>query len=543
MKLRDLVPPILRRSAAAQPHDPMKLPPWLGGHGAFGFGGFATIGHGGGFTNEGAEIDEYTAMTATAVWACVQVIAGALGTLPIHVRRIDGNAIVGDHPAAIVLRRPNDMMTRSDTLEALSVNLLTTGNGYLFVDRDPLTFDPRGLLPLRSLNTRPQVRGGRLRYHVKVNGKQRTIGAERVVHVRGMSRDGLIGLSPLRCGYRAVGLALALDSFAETFFTNGANIGNVVELPPMRAEQLEEFKRLWRDEYEGLQNSHKTAAAPGLKVHKAGYSPKESQADEQRLTQLREIARLYQVPPHKIGDLEKTTVGNSEEQARQFAEQTLRRWVVKIEQALEQTLLREDERGTLKIRINLDASIRGSLKDRIDAVSSATGGAPVMTPNEARDHLDLQPLPGGDDLLQNLNQGKAAGDAQGQRAALLRGVVQRMATKENNALTRAAKKSADAAELRAWGAQFYDAHELVLRRALDGAGVEGEAIADYCAQRRAALEGLEGPEAAESSPEIRSICAKTADVLSAAVLAPAPALGAESGPETHEDTPPSRRSA
>ncbi|MEM1027523.1 MAG: phage portal protein [Planctomycetota bacterium] len=506
MKFADLIPPILRRNAEPQAPN-FHLPPWMGGGVGFGFD-FGMIGwdH-----HMSSSVTEDEALTATAVYACVQVIASAIGTLPIHVRDIETNAIQRDHTVAGLLRRPNPYMTRSDMLEAWCLNLLTSGNGQLYTERNT-DFEPVGLYPLRSLNVRPQRRRGRLRYRVVMNDKAMTVPDYNVVHVKNFSWDGMSGMSPLACGGHAVGLALALDQFAAKFFTNGAALGNIVELPPMKTEeQLRQFKRLWSEEYEGLANAHKTAAAPGLKVHKGGYSPKESQADEQRLTQLREVARIYQVPPHKIGDLEKTTVGNGEEQARQFAEGTLRRWVVKMEEALEATLLREDERDLVKIRFNLDAMIRGSLKDRIESMSKATGGAPIMTQNEARDQLDLQPVKGGDRLLSNLNQQAAE-----QRAALLDGVVTRMSTAENNALRRAIKKAGNAGqELRSWASEWFQDHELRLRQALDGSGVDGRQIAEYCEYRANQIESDASPAS------IQTMTAETRAVLARHIFEPA----------------------
>ncbi|MEM8783075.1 MAG: phage portal protein [Planctomycetota bacterium] len=453
-----------------------------------------------------AEVDPETALTATGVYACVQVIASAIATLPVHVRDRKSNAAVDDHPVARLIRRPNDYMAWNDLVESWMLNTLTTGNGPLWAERDRF-FDPVGLYPLPWLNCRPIRRGRGLAYAVRLGDKTTTLPGDQVVHVRNMAPDGVNGISPLKCGSRAVSLALALDEFAARFFTNGASIGGVIELGIQTSpEALQEFKRLWAEQYEGLRNAHKIAAAPGMKFHPKTNSPRDSQADEQRRTQLREIARIYQVPPHKIGDLERATFSNIEDQSRDFAEGTLRRWVVKCEQALEYTLLREDERDQYQIRFNLDATVRGSLKDRVEAMAKATGGAPIFTQNEARDHFKLAPIRGGNVLLQNLNQTPAA--ASRRADAMLAQVAANFATKEANAIKRAARKHAEQRdELLAWSEDFYARHELQLRQAFDGAGIPGPALAAYCEQRRVQLRGAGDP--AEHAAHIREDSGRT----------------------------------
>ncbi len=436
----------------------------------------------------GADLDEVTvtpetALTATAVYAAVSIISGAIATLPIHVRDRKTNDIITDHPAARLFRSPNEFMTWPDYCEAYCLNLLTTGNGYSWSERDSY-YDPIGLYPLKSCNTEPRREAGRLRYVSMASGTPSSLPAESVIHTKNMSWDGICGISPLRAGAGAVGLSLSLEKFARKFFVNGSNVGNVLELPPMTPEALAEFKRRWKSEYEGLDNAHKMAAAPGLKVHKSGYSPRDSQAIESRKHQLAEVARIYQTPPHMLGDLDRATFSNIEDQSRDFAERTLRRWVVKIEASHERILLREDEREKLKIRLNLGAIIRGSLKDQIEALTKATGGAPVMTQNEARDHLGYRPKPGGDVLLQNLNQTPAEGK---RSRALLKSIADNFATKEANAIRRAVKKHTTPEALSGWAGEFYRGHASMLAQALDGAGVSRRSVDRLCDEQRDSL--------------------------------------------------------
>lgn len=446
---------------------------------------WAEMFHGIGVDTAGVDVTPETALTASAVYAAVSVIGSAVATLPVHVVNRRTGEKLPTHPLNRILATPNEYMTWPDLMESYCLNLLATGNGYAWAQRDAY-MNVVGLYPLKSLQTWPERLNGVLSYVSTAGASPSRLPAEAIVHTKNMSWDGLCGISPLRCGAGAVGLALALDRFARKFFENGANIGNVIELPSgMSPKALEEFKRLWSKEYEGVNNSHRTAAAPGLKVHKMGHNLRDSQATETRVHQLREVARIYQIPPHKLGDLERATFSNIEEQSRDFAENTLRRWIVKIEAAMERTLLREDERDQVKIRFNLGAIIRGSLKDQIEALTKGTGGAPIYTQNEARDYLGMQPKPGGDRLMSNLNQtaADARSEADPQRVALLRSIAGNLATKEANAVRRAAKKhAADPEAFEAWAVDFYRSHVETMARSLEGAGFAADELLEYCRQ-------------------------------------------------------------
>lgn len=435
---------------------------------------FTTIG----LTEGGVSVTPESAMTATAVYSAVSIIGSAIATLPIHVIEVGSNKVVANHPLERLFAIPNEFMTWPDFMEAYCLNLLTCGNGYAYCERD-VYMNPIELLPLRSRDTEPRRDRGRLVYLSRIGGSTTTLPIENVVHTRNMAWEGICGISPLCCGAGAIGLALDLDKFARLFFKNGANIGTVIELPPMKKEAVDEFKRQWRDQYAGMDNSHRTAVAPGLKVHKMGFSPAESQANESRKYQLAEVARIYQIPPHKLGELDRATYSNIEEQSRDFAENTLRRWVIKIEAAFGRTLLREDERDKFKIRINLGAIIRGNLMDQIEALTKGTGGAPIYTQNEAREYLGMQPAKGGDVLLSNLNQAPA----DKRTLSLLRSIAMNLTTKEANAVRRAAKQYAtDTDGFATWAGEFYRSHIETLARALEGTGIPSDTLLEYCRQ-------------------------------------------------------------
>ena len=448
------------------------------------------------------DISAENAMTCTAVYAAISVIASAVGTLPIHLRDRKTGEQVHDHPIAQLLNHPNEFMGWPDAAEAFTVNLLATGNGYGYVERDE-GFDPIAFYPLKSLNVAPRRSGGQLVYDTIVNGQVSTVPALSLVHARGLSWDGVTGMSPLHVGGGAVNLALHLQRFALKFFTNGANVRNIVSAPTLSQDGVAKLARAWQSEYTGTDQAHRTVFTDhDLKVLSLGFSPDDSQAIEQRRFQLLEVARIFQIPPHMLGDLERATFSNIEEQQREFYEGCVRRWVVKIEQALEHTLLREDERDKYSIRFNLAARIRGTFQSQIEALTKATGGAPVFTQNEARDYLGKPPMAGGDVLLTNLNQAPAATRA---LRSTLRYLGQSWAVKETNAVGRAAKKHANDPEaFEAWASQFYQSHMELISRAVEGCELPPELVAEYCdSQRSGAVEAFAAGEVEERGEAVK----------------------------------------
>jgi HK97 family phage portal protein len=372
---------------------------WWGGAAAQTFSPFLWLSaHTGADT--GITVTPELALTCSAVYGCVSVISSAIAGLPLHVVDRQTEQRV-DHELQDLLDEPNGDMTSATFWETYCVNLLTHGNGYAAVPRDA-RYRPTQMLPMRSADTEPRRQDGRLLYVNRTGDRTYTLRPDQVLFTPNMSFDGICGISPIVAARSAVGLSLALEQFAAHFFKNGANVQSILELPMMSDAALAEFKRRWQSEYAGIENSHKTAAAPGLKAHRTGVSPEEAQALDSRVHQVREVCRIYRVPPHKVMDLERATFSNIEEQNRDFAENALRPWVVKIEQALCRVLLREDEKRKLRIKFNLDAAIRASLKDRMDADAKGVQ-AGILTPNEARSHHGLPPVDGGDKLLSPMN--------------------------------------------------------------------------------------------------------------------------------------------
>lgn len=335
-----------------------------------------------GSTTSGKAVNEYTAMQTTAVYACVRILAEAVAGLPLHVYRYKadgGKERIPHHPLYYLLHdEPNPEMTSFVFRETLMSHLLLWGNAYAQIIRNG-----RGqvvaLYPL--LPSKMEVRRsktGELLYTYyrdadesgnKLKGGYVTLRKDEILHIPGLGFDGLIGYSPIAMAKNAIGMALATEEYGATFFANGANPGGVLEHPGV-VKDPERLRESWHAQFSGI-NSHKVAVLEeGLKFHQMSIPPEQAQFLETRKFQINEIARIFRVPPHMVGDLEKSSFSNIEQQSLEFVKYTLDPWVVRWEQALQQSLLLPSEKPALFVKFNLDGLLRGDYQSRMQGYST-----------------------------------------------------------------------------------------------------------------------------------------------------------------------------
>lgn len=413
------------------------------------------------------QVTPATAMTSSAVLAIVGRIARDIATLPVHVVDRDGGR-QHDHPVARRLRNPNPYMTPVGFWTSYAMNLLLWGNAYAAIERDGT--GASATLPMLAKHTRPRRKDGELFYETGPFGVGLPLRADQVCHTQYLALDGICGQSPITLAAKTIGVSVALQDFAARYFSQGSHLDqNAFELPPMNGEALTETRRILQEQFSGASNQHKRLALPGLKVHKLNFSMRESQASEARAFQLREVGRVFNMPIGII-DPEASTYGNLEAQYANYSQATLRPLVVAIEQEFNRKLFTEAEQDRLSIKFNLDAVVRASLADRMEADSKGVQ-AGILTPNEARAHHDLPPIDGGDALLSPLNMTPAAqrSEVQPEPAGadpitsprddrirkLITSIALSIATKEANAATRAARKPET---FNAWADEFFQTH-------------------------------------------------------------------------------------
>lgn len=358
-----------------------------------------------GRTTSGKPVNERTAMQTTAVYACVRILAEAVASLPLHVYEYQddgGKKLVHDHPLYYLLHdEPNPKMTSFVFRETLMSHLLIWGNAYAQIIRDGAG-RVLGLYPL--LPDKMEVQRddkGNIYYVYSRNSDENPmfkeygnikLKAEDVLHIPGLGFDGLIGYSPIAMAKNAVGMTLACEEYGASFFANGANPGGVLEHPGVLKDPSK-VRESWNSVYRGVSNAHKIAVLEeGMKYQQIGIPPEEAQFLETRKFQINEIARLYRIPPHMVGDLDKSSFSNIEQQSLEFVKYTLDPWVIRWEQSLQRSLLLPGEKGKYFIKLNVDGLLRGDYQSRMNgyAVGRQNGW---FSANDIREMENMNPIP------------------------------------------------------------------------------------------------------------------------------------------------------
>lgn len=373
-----------------------------------------------GGTTSGKTVNERTAMQTTAVYACVRILAEAVASLPLHTYKYtkEGKEKVINHPIYYLLHdEPNPEMTSFVFRETLMSHLLLWGNAYAQIIRDGRG-QVIGLYPLLPNKMAiDRTSSGEIFYiYTKDAGEnpnmqgygQVYLRKEEVLHIPGLGFDGLIGYSPIAMAKNAIGMAIATEEYGATFFSNGANPGGVLEHPGI-VKDPKRVRDSWNAVYQGSSNAHRIAVLEeGMKFNSIGIPPEQAQFLETRKFQINEIARIFRIPPHMIGDLEKSSFSNIEQQSLEFVKYTLDPWVIRWEQAMQKALLSPTEKKDYFIKFNVDGLLRGDYASRMNgyAVGRQNGW---LSANDVRELENLNRIPaelGGDLYLINGNMTK-----------------------------------------------------------------------------------------------------------------------------------------
>lgn len=377
-----------------------------------------------GGTTSGKSVNEHTAMQMTAVYSCVRILAEGVAGLPLHLYRYTengGKEKALSHPLYYLLHdEPNPEMSSFVFRETLMTHLLLWGNAYAQIIRNGkgeiIALYP--LMPNRMTVDRDS--NGNLYYlytkysdeapTMKTNGTVVKLRPSDVLHIPGLGFDGLVGYSPIAMAKNAVGLAMATEEYGAKFFANGAAPGGVLEHPGT-IKDPQKVKDSWNMAYQGSSNSHRVAVLEeGMKYTPIGISPEQAQFLETRKFQINEIARIFRVPPHMVGDLEKSSFSNIEQQSLEFVKYTLNPWVTRWEQGISRALLRADEKKLYFAKFNLDGLLRGDYVSRMNGYAIARQNG-WMSANDIRELENLDRIPadlGGDLYLINGNMTKLA---------------------------------------------------------------------------------------------------------------------------------------
>jgi HK97 family phage portal protein len=356
----------------------------------------------------GQSVSESSAMRVAAVYACVTLIAGTLATLPMHVYERVGDRDRrrrDNHPVAILFRKPNRWQTRVDFCQQMQSSVLLRGNGYALIQWDGTT--PREMWPLHP--DAVEVERGRdlsLRYHVRMDPTSPTkiVQPEDMFHVRGLSSNGFTGRSVLGDAADVIGIAQATQEHAGTFWADGGGPDVVLKHPKTLSQKAKtSLEEHWEATYGGGKGQRRVAVLEeGMDVSAISLTKQDAQFLETRKFQRGEIAGIFQVPPHMIGDTEKSTSWGTgiEQQQIGFVQYTMRRWLVTWEQAIWQQFIEAEQ--AFYPEFNVDGLLRGDLKTRMDSYAlGITNG--VYSVNDVRRKENESPVEGGDTYWRQLN--------------------------------------------------------------------------------------------------------------------------------------------
>ena len=370
-----------------------------------------------GSSSAGKRVNERSAMQMTAVYSCVRILAEAVAGLPLHLYRYKedgGKEKAIDHPLYLLLHdEPNPEMSSFVFRETLMTHLLLWGNAYAQIIRNGkneiVALYP--LMPNKMSVDRDE--NGHL-YYTYYRGSDEAIKNKEfavtlypsdVLHIPGLGFDGLVGYSPIAMAKNAIGMAIACEEYGAKFFANGAAPGGVLEHPGT-IKDPQRVRESWQSTFGGSGNANKIAVLEeGMKYTPIGISPEQAQFLETRKFQINEIARIFRVPPHMVGDLEKSSFSNIEQQSLEFVKYTLDPWVIRWEQSIQRSLLSADEKSRYFVKFNLEGLLRGDYQSRMNgyAIGRQNGW---MSANDIRELENLDRIPaedGGDLYLINGN--------------------------------------------------------------------------------------------------------------------------------------------
>ncbi len=356
----------------------------------------------------GVSVTPDSAMRASAVFSCVRVLSETVASTPLILyRRLSdgGRERATNHRLYSVLgRRPNAIQTRFEWLEQSTAHINLRGAAY-----SRILSSRRGdvqLVPLHPSRVNPRILdSGKLAFeYTPAAGGREILLQEEVLRVPFMVLDGVTPLSVIGAQRETIGASLALQDYGSKFFANDARPSMWIEFPGKfkTTDDQKDFKKSWQESQTGI-NRHKTAVMEqGMKIHELGISNEDAQFLETKNALRSEIAGMFRMQPHLIGDLSKSTNNNIEQQSLEFVMYTMSPWFVRYEQAFSRDLLRDDEQDEYFFEFLVDGLLRGDSKARSQFYKDAIF-AGWMNRNEVRVKENLNKATGLDEYIAPVN--------------------------------------------------------------------------------------------------------------------------------------------
>jgi len=353
----------------------------------------------------GTNVSPDTALTFTAVWAAIRLLTESVSSLPISVYRVENNGdkteAVKESLYSLLKYKPNTYQNKITFFEKIMMDLCVNGNSYVYIERNRLA-RVTGLYCMNYEDMTIIQKDNQLFYENGETGE--VYDSNDVLHFTGLTTDGIEGLSPITQCKKAIGWGMAIEEYGNTFFKNGAKLSGVLSTDRSLSETaIDRLRQSFNNTYSQLSGSNQTAILEeGLTFKPVGISPDQAQFLASRTFSLEEIGRIWNIPPHMLGDLSKSSFNNIEMQSQEFVTYTLLPYLTRIENEMNLKLFRTSAIGRLFVKFNVGGLLRGNIKDRSEFYTKMINTG-VMSINEVRALEDLNKIEDGDKHFMQMN--------------------------------------------------------------------------------------------------------------------------------------------
>ena len=353
----------------------------------------------------GAVVNNKTAMGFTPVWCAVKLLSESISQIPLEIceRMPDGDIVKrDDHPLhRILTMNPNSYQTKIQFFSKVIVDMCLEGNSYVYIERAG-TGAPQDLYCLKAKDIEVKITKDGVFY--QDNKGKKLYSSDEVLHFKSLSLDGVNGISPIQQCKQAIGWGIAVETYGNTFFSNGAKLSGVLSTDRQMSQlAIERLKQSFQENYASLNDSNKTLILEeGLKFQQVSISNEQAQFLSSRDMAVQEVARVFNIPPHMLKDLSKSSFNNIEQQSTEFVRYSVMPYLSNMESEMNLKLFKESEAGKLFTNFDANSMLRGSANDRASFYDKMVKiGA--MTINEVRERENMNKAETGDDLYMPAN--------------------------------------------------------------------------------------------------------------------------------------------
>lgn len=348
-------------------------------------------------------VSDERSLQISTVFACVRLISTVTAGLPLDVFETNGDnrrKVGVDNPLARLLRfSPNQFMTAVEFREAMTMQLCFYGNAYALIERNSIG-DVISLTPLLSVNMDVRLESKRVVYRYRRDIEYADFKASEIFHLKGFGFNGLVGLSPIAFAAKTTGVAVAMEDQQRDFYANGAKSPQLLmtgEGKVLNKEQRAQVEENFKEISGGPVKKRLWILEGGFTTQPIGVSPQDAETMSARKFQVSELARFFGVPPHLVGDVEKSTSWGTgiEQQNLGFLQYTLSPYLNRWEYAIERWLLKPGDVGRYHAEHNIDGLLRGDSAARASFMGTLADKG-LRTINELRRLDNMPPLAGGD---------------------------------------------------------------------------------------------------------------------------------------------------